>query len=127
MSRRRRDQGFTLIEVLVALAILAVSLAVLMVVISTSLDRAREDRNEMIATALAQSLLARVGTEVPLQAGRTQGSYTSGFRWRLLIGRFGNADDRKAWPVTAYAVRVTISWGGKGKELSLTTLKLAEQ
>jgi len=56
MSDRR---GFTLVELLVSLAILSVALAVLFGAISSSLDRTRKERDEASATSLVQSLLAR--------------------------------------------------------------------
>ena len=53
MNDRR---GFTLVELLVSLAILSVALAVLFGAISSSLDRTRKERDDAAATSLAQSL-----------------------------------------------------------------------
>ena len=124
----RLERGFTLIEVLVALAILAVSLAVLLQIFSSSLDRVREDRNESVASALVQSLLARVGAEIPLREGEKHGTYSNGFRWTVQIAPYGNAEDRKAWPVNAFTVKAGVTWrdGDVAHGKSLTTLRLTQ-
>ncbi|HEY2034722.1 MAG TPA: type II secretion system protein [Rhizomicrobium sp.] len=124
----RNERGFTLIEVLVALAILAVSLAVVFQIISSALDRARKDRDEATASALVQSLLARVGSEIPLREGERDGVYSNGFRWDVRIARYGTAEDRKAWPVDAFAVRAEVSWrdGTRTQTRALSTLRVAQ-
>ena len=127
MSSNRPDEdGFTLIELLVSLAILAVSLTVLFGAISSALDRTRENRNEMIATSLAQSLLERAGTQWPLRESTSSGLYSNGFGWRLRVRPFGDDDDRKAWQASAFVVEATVSWhhGALTRSRTLTTLKI---
>jgi general secretion pathway protein I len=126
MNKRPSERGFTLVELLVALAILGVALGVLFTAISASLDRTRESRNEMIATSLVQSLLARAGTERTLASGTTSGTYTNGFRWRLRVRPYGDDDDRKAWSADAYVVEASVSWqhGAVTHLRRLTTLRI---
>jgi type II secretion system protein I len=117
-------RGFTLVELLVSLAILAVALAVLMGAISDSLDRVRRDRGDGAALSIAQSLLDRAGTDQPLRAA--EGEETGGYRWSLSVSPYGNADDAKAWNVTARLVRATVRWrdGAQIRTRSLLALKL---
>ena len=119
MSEQR---GFTLIEMLVALAILTIALAVLFGSISDALDRTRRGKDEAVAAALAQSLLARAQAANPIAAGETSGEYSNGFRWDLRVARYGSPDDAKAWQMSAYAIRATVSWTGGAR--SLTALRL---
>lgn len=123
MSDRR---GFTLVELLVSLAILAVALAVLFSAISGSLDRTRKGRNEALAASLVQSLLTRAGTERPLAAGESAGVYSNGFRWRLVVRPFGNNDDAKARHVAAFAVQASVSWqeGEQTRSKTLSGLRI---
>ena len=125
-SRRNSESGFTLVELLVSLAILAVALGVLFTAISGALDRARESRDEMVATSLVQSLLARAGTERSLESGTTGGTYTNGFRWQLRVSPYGDDDDRKAWQAAAFVVEASVSWqhGNGTQTRRLTTLRI---
>ena len=119
MSARR---GFTLVELLVSLAILSVALAVLFGAISSSLDRTRKERDDAAATSLVQSLLARGSAGE--QAG--EGSDANGYRWRLAVMPYGGGDDTKARHVSAYLVRATVTWheGAVDHSKSLTALRL---
>ncbi|MEI9886380.1 MAG: prepilin-type N-terminal cleavage/methylation domain-containing protein [Rhizomicrobium sp.] len=117
MSDRR---GFTLVELLVSLAILSVALAVLLAAISSSLDRSRLGRDEALAQSLVQSLLARAGTEGPLRGG--EGVYAGGYRWRLAVTPYGGGDDAAARHMSAFLVRATVTWDGRTKSLSALRL-----
>jgi general secretion pathway protein I len=123
----RREAGFTLIETLAALAILSVALGVLLAVFGDGIRRQGRAEQLAMATLQAQSLLARVGMDIPLQAGAATGTLARGLHWRLNVDRYGNAGDRKAWPRAAYRVVVEV-WpeeGSRGEPLvRLATLRL---
>ncbi len=118
----KRERGFTLVELLVSLAILSIALAVLFAAISSSLDRTRKDRDASAAALLVQSLLARAGSEQPLRLGETAGVYSNGFRWRLSERPYGNSDDAKAWNLSAYVLRASVS--SPHASYTLTSLRL---
>src|SRR5262249_19201795 len=83
------DSGFTLVEVVVALGILALSLSVMFGALSSGIWHVRQADASARAGLLVQSLLARIGTEVPLQEGETSGQFSDGFAWKLSLQRFG--------------------------------------
>ena len=120
------ESGFTLVEIVVALAILALSVTVLLGVISDGLRRTDLAARTAQATSLAQSLLGRLGTELPVQQGETSGELAGGFRWQARIEPYGDNADRDQWPVGAYHVSVDVAWGAGDAERSvtLTTLRL---
>lgn len=104
------DRGFTLVEVLVALTILGLSLAVLLHTISSGLDASRRAKAQTIAAAHAQNLLDQAGVTLPLDKPLQTGSFPDGALWQLRIEPFGSEEDQAAWP--AGAVKVTVEVGG---------------
>ena len=66
-ARRRRDRGFTLIEVLVAIGIAAIGLAAVLAVVTNSAGNAGSQRTRTLASwvALNQITRTRLGTSLP--------------------------------------------------------------
>lgn len=125
---RHRRRGFTLLEVIVALAILAVFMAALMRLFSTGLHGLGAAEARTIATLLAESKLSAVGIESPLVEGETSGGFEGGYRWRASIRPYleGGGDPAARAGLAAFEVEVRVSWGeGDGHQVSLTTLKAA--
>ena len=88
-----RAQGFTLLEVLVALLIFALVFGVLAQIMQTGLRQSVGARALAAATLLARSELARVGIEVPLQVGRAEGETEDGMRWQTEIEAVEGPDE----------------------------------
>jgi general secretion pathway protein I len=78
------SNGFTLLEVLVALVILGLTLAYLSATVSDSLIRAERIDDDDRAIVLADATLARLGNDIPLRLGITQG-VADGLNWRLVV------------------------------------------
>ncbi len=128
---RRLGDGFTLLEVLVAFAVLAVSLGALFQIFSTGTRASRTAEAYTYATLLAESKLASVGIEMPLHTGEQAGEFDNGFAWRVAVRPYwldGQETDG-TFSVPAYEVDVTVSWDGGGglRSISLTTLRLGSQ
>ncbi|HEY1707121.1 MAG TPA: type II secretion system protein [Rhizomicrobium sp.] len=122
MNDRRADSGFTLLEVLVALAIAMTSFVVLFKVISSDLQRTREARDETVAIALLQSLLAQ--SEIDPKAGVAAGTAPNGYTWRVDIVPYDEDGHDATWPVDAVNIAATVSWKSDGvtRSQSLSTL-----
>ena len=52
---------------------------------------------------------ARAGTDRAIHPGEDGGTYSNGMQWQLTVAPYGNGDDTKAWNMTAYSVRATVS------------------
>ena len=122
----KRDRGFTLIEVLVAFAILALTFTALVRIFGSGLTAADWVARERTAILLAQSRLAAVGIETPLTLGESSGESADGYRWRVAVEPDTTAT---AQPLLLLLrrVKVVVSWaeGGSDRSVSLATLRLA--
>jgi general secretion pathway protein I len=117
------DNGFTLIEVLVALTILSLSLAVLFAVFSQGIARTHDAEREMAARTLAKSLLEQAkayATPFGDQSGQAPGDLS----WQLHVTPFPQHDDKIA-SAHAAVVTATVSWeyGNGERTVTLTTLQ----
>lgn len=81
-----RARGFTLLEVLVAFALLAVALTLLLGTLSGAVRQVGQADLRSRAVLHAQSLLAGIGVQAPLQEGRQQGDWEDGrYQWTLQV------------------------------------------
>ncbi len=120
----RGSAGFTLIEVLVAIAVLAVVLGAIGAVVGNTVRAIRSVDRRLPLLETAQSLIASLPTRDALQPGMQTG--TSGeFRWRIdavLFNRNVPDDAKEAkWMPLAITVRVQ---GSEGPPLRLDTVRL---
>jgi general secretion pathway protein I len=124
-SARSRMCGFTLLEVVIAFAILGVSLAVLYGAFQTALSRSRRDAHLSEATMLAQSLLARAGTELTSEQPGQDGQW-SGYRYELTQEAVTAPSLQPAITLPTQRVTARVSWvsGSGTHEIEISTLKL---
>jgi general secretion pathway protein I len=120
------DRGFTLIEVLVALTILALSLTVLFSIFGHSLARHAESQSRMAARTIASSLLAQAEAAATLSPGESTGTVKPDLSWTLRVFPYGSRKDQESWPGTPVEISATVTWGdrGPGQTLTLSTLRL---
>jgi len=116
--------GFTLIEVLVAIAVLAVVLGAIGAVVGNTVRTIRSVDRRLPLLETAQSLIASLPAREALQPG-TQSGTSGEFRWRIdavLLNR-NVPDDAKAakWMPLAITVRVQ---GSEGPPVRLDTVRL---
>lgn len=82
---RRTDRGTSLLEVLVAFAVLVVALSVLLPSLLASLSANARAREEWLATEFAASVMETVGPIRPLVEGGEEGTYGTRWIWRITI------------------------------------------
>jgi prepilin-type N-terminal cleavage/methylation domain-containing protein len=107
MTRERR--GFTLLELLVSLAILGLALATLASLWTTGLRGGREAELRLEALQVARQRLASLGALVRLEPGRSEG-VEGGFHWQIEQRLLDTGEGG----VLPYAVTVTIAWRAHG-------------
>jgi general secretion pathway protein I len=122
----RRQRGFTLIEVLIALAILSVAMVVLYGVMGDAAYRLARAHAESVAVAIARSKLEEVGVTIPPIVGDVSGTAQGGYAWELSIALHGTPEERVAWPAALIEASVTVEWsdGGGKRSINVRTLKV---
>jgi general secretion pathway protein I len=120
-STPAREQGFTLLEVLVASVIAALALGVLLQGALASVHSVRVSGQYQEALSRARSHLAALDDSSLLKPADQAGNDGRGFRWQLRISPAGTAplgrgdtNEAGAARVALYAVTVVVSWDGGG-------------
>jgi general secretion pathway protein I len=117
-----RDQaGFTLLEVLVAFVIASMALAVLFQGATEGLHGTDLAAHYQEALARAQSRMASLGRDLPVQDGDHQGEDGDGFHWHTRISTIATAPlsaqgTGQSPRAALHGVEVTISWQGDGHD-----------
>ncbi len=118
------SKGFSLLEVLVAFSIMAISLGILLKIFSSGVNMAIVAEEYTVATQIAESLMAKTGIETPLVIGEISGTEVDKYDWRVTINEAPPLLD-EAPQTMLMDVTVTVRWGDdeNGRMLELNTLK----
>ena len=120
-----------MIEIVVALLILALASAVIFEGFSVGFRNARTADDFVQAVLIAQAKLAPAGVVDPLSAGLTSGEELDKYAWTVRVDPVEVALDDGATPsqLQPFLVAVDVVWsdGDTERTVSLSTLRLAAQ
>ena len=116
---RRRDRGSALIESMIAAAIVTLALGTTYQIIADSVARERLAQARSGAYLVAQSELADVGSEIPVEQGQTSG-VSGPFAWRVEMSPF---ETGQATSSAGALLRVTVSVRAREGGPELATLQ----
>lgn len=109
----RTESGFSLLEMLVAFSILALSLGTLMQIFSKGLELASTSDQYSRALVLAESTLASIGHTRPIEAGESNGTFDEIYDWSIKI-QPGDMDlEQSSLNLALYHVQVMMDWGNR--------------
>lgn len=124
--KKLHESGFSLLEVLVATALMAGLAAILLQVMTVGLRAQKASRNRAQAVEVASQVIQEYSREALLKPGTFQGR-KEGFQYlvrispqyQVAVGRTGNTQ------VTCYLVTVSVTWSERGavKSVELNTLR----
>jgi len=122
--RERSDAGFTLIEVVIALAVVAMSLTAIASLVATTVRGTRAIDQHLALLATARSIQTAIPPRDQLAPGSSTGAVAD-HRWRLDVVPYAarNVDPRlpNAWIPQAVVVRVQ---SPSGSMIEIDTIRL---
>jgi general secretion pathway protein I len=123
--KRRWSGGFTLIEVLVALAVVAASLAAIGSLIATSIRGALAIEQHVALVERARAIMAALPRRDELAIGQTAGEI-AGYRWQLAVLPYPTGQARAASQWVPRTVVTTVR-SRSGTALQLHTVRLVRR
>lgn len=131
---RRGSRGYSLLEVIVAFALLAAGLSLLLGTLSGGARQVRWSGDAGRAALHAQSLIDQVGLEAPLKDEQRSGEFEDGrYRWNLVVKPWrdpsmaGQPQPPGARPI--FEVALSVEWGegeSGGRRLQMRSLRLGQ-
>jgi general secretion pathway protein I len=128
----QRSRGFTLLEVMLAFVVFALSFATVLEILAGSMRSVRRANDDTQVALFAQSIMDLVGTEIPLEEGQFSGTGMDRFDWQLYVYLYQSSEEDGHTDMLAemsgielYAVELDIAWdsGRRPRELHFNTIR----
>jgi len=117
-----RDRGFTLIEVVVAMAVLGVGLVVIIELFSGGLRLERTSEEFSQAVNFARMKMEEISLQEKIEEGTQSGQFDKFFRWETEWKRIDVLPLEKVQestlPIELFQLRVNVFWKSGSKERS---------
>ena len=138
-SSPQKTRGFSLLEILVAFAVLSLAIGVLLRIFAGGGHIAKTAEDYYRAVITADSLLERVGIESAVQPGIVTGETADGYRWTMTItpyplnpqmtgGMEGAPTQTNGLRFLPYWIQLDIEWGPieDPRAFGLETLRISQ-
>jgi general secretion pathway protein I len=129
---RQTSRGFTLLEVMLAFVIFALSFATVLEIMAGSMRSVRRASDDTQVALFAQSIMDLVGTEIPIEEGQFNGTGMDRYQWRLDIYLYAASDEdirtqelAEMSGIELYRVDLDIDWetGRRQRDLHFSTIR----
>jgi general secretion pathway protein I len=129
---RQSSRGFTLLEVMLAFVVFALSFATVLEIMAGSMRSVRRASDDTQVALLAQSIMDLVGTEIPIEEGQFNGTGMDRYQWRLDIYLYEATDEdirtqelAEMSGIELYRVDLDINWetGRRERDLHFSTIR----
>lgn len=109
---RSGQRGFTLIEVMAAIMLLAIAFTALLKVAGASTELTQNAANHSAAAMWARSMLDSTFVTAPAQVGHSSGRFDRKFTWQLDVSPWVNASASSVpEPLQLYQLDLEVFWG----------------
>lgn len=129
MAGRRHAPGFSLLEVIAAIAVLAIAFAALMQVAGSAMSLTARANERTQAALRARSLLDSAFIMDPVREGSSDGRFDDTYRWQLNVSPYnvGDAPADNANGGRMYRLDLDVFWGERDHErrAHFATLRLS--
>ncbi len=128
----RNSGGFTLLEVMLAFVIFALSFATVLEIMAGSMRSVRRASDDTQVALLAQSIIDLVGTEIPIEEGQFNGSAMDRYDWNMGIYLYAASDEdvrtlelAELSGIELYQVDLDINWqaGRRDRSVHFSTIR----
>ncbi len=129
---RRTSRGFTLLEVMLAFVVFALSFATILEIMAASMRGVRRASDDTQVALFAQSIIDLVGTEIPVEDGQYNGTGMDRYDWNLEIYLYETSDEdihtqelAEMSGIELYRVDLNIDWqaGRRPRDLHFSTIR----
>jgi general secretion pathway protein I len=127
---RISKKGFTLIEVMVSVMVMAITLTVIMSLFSGGLQSKKRAEDYIRAVDLANSIIQEILLKQTVEPGVQEGGFDNGYSWRVeIISDAPEVPDDKIiiqQGQKVYTINIDIKWkqGDLEKKHTISTLKI---
>ena len=118
MVRFRSSNGFTLLEVLLAFVVFALSFTAVLEILSGSMRNTVRAREYTEAALIAQSVMDQLGLELTVEQGANYSGESGDYQWELNIGLYEEVEENtqsvvlgELTGIELLQIDLVISWG----------------
>ena len=136
IKSRQRSGGFTLLEVMLAFVIFALSFATVLEIMAGSMRSVGRASDDTEVALLAQSLMDLVGTEIPVEEGEYSDTGMDRYNWQMSISLYDAVGESETVGLSTqeladnsgielYRVDLYLDWetGRRQRELHFSTIR----
>jgi general secretion pathway protein I len=130
-GRLRRRAGFTLLEVVVAMAIVGLGVVTLLEIFSLGLRLGARSSEDTESMAYGRQVMDEVLARRNLDEGASEGNFQNRGRWQLRVQKVNEPEQTlslgSAWELKEVSVGVRLTDGSREREVELKTLRLVKK
>ena len=136
IKSRQRSGGFTLLEVMLAFVIFALSFATVLEIMAGSMRSVGRASDDTEVALLAQSLMDLVGNEIPVEEGEYSDTAMDHYKWQMNISLYdvssesggegvGTQELADMSGIELYRVDLYMDWetGRRQREMHFSTIR----
>ncbi len=129
----QRTHGFTLMEVVVALAVLGVGLIVIIELFSGGLRVGRVSGEYSQAVGYARLKMEDISLAREINEGMEEGEFDKSYRWRLEVQKVNILPENQPFdislPVDLYQIKLRVIWrsGAQERSAELESMKVIKR